>query len=61
MRSGYSEAQASFTIMSTLYVIRGMAINSIWQKNLPYYKSFLREWTKIVQSGALESARAAIR
>ena len=61
MRAGYSEAQASFTIMSTLYVIRGMAINSIWQKNLPYYKSFLREWTKIVQSGALESARAAIR
>ena len=61
MRAGYSEAQASFTIMSTLYVIRGMAINSIWQKNLPYYKSFLREWTKIVQSGALENARAAIR
>lgn len=61
MRAGYSEAQASFTIMSTLYVIRGMAINSIWQRNMPFYKSFLRQWTKIVQSGALDGAHSEIR
>lgn len=61
MRAGYSESQASFTIMSTLYVIRGMAINSIWQKNLPYYRSFLREWAKIERAGALKGARVPIR
>jgi AcrR family transcriptional regulator len=61
MRAGYSEEQASFTIMSTLYVIRGMAINSIWQKNLPYYRSFLREWTKIERAGALKGGRIPVR
>ena len=60
-RAGYSEADASFTIMSTLYVIRGMAINSIWQKNLPYYRSFLREWAKIERTGALKGARLPLR
>ena len=38
-----------------------MAINSIWQRNMPYYKSFLREWTKIVRSGALDGAHSDIR
>jgi AcrR family transcriptional regulator len=61
MRAGYSEADASFTIMSTLFIIRGMAINSIWQKNLPYYRSFLREWTKIERAGALKGARIPVR
>lgn len=61
MRAGYSEEQASFTIMSTLFVIRGMAINSIWQKNLPYYRSFLREWTKMERTGALKGARVPVR
>ncbi|MFN3350235.1 TetR/AcrR family transcriptional regulator [Pseudorhodoplanes sp.] len=61
MRAGYSEAEASFTIMSTLYVIRGMAINSIWQKNMPYYRSFLREWVKIEKAGALKSGRVPVR
>jgi AcrR family transcriptional regulator len=61
IRAGYSEADASFTIMSTLYVIRGMAINSIWQKNLPYYRSFLREWAKIERAGALKGARVPVR
>jgi AcrR family transcriptional regulator len=61
MRAGYSEEQASFTIMSTLYVIRGMAINSIWQKNMPYYRSFLREWAKIERAGALKGGRVPVR
>jgi hypothetical protein len=47
--------------MSTLYVIRGMAINSIWQKNRSYYRSFLSEWAKIERSGALQEGRAPIR
>lgn len=61
MRAGYSEADASFTIMSTLFIIRGMAINSIWQKNLPYYRRVLREWAKIERAGALRGARVPVR
>lgn len=61
LRAGYSEADASFTIMSTLYIIRGMAINSIWQKNMPYYRAFLREWMKIEKAGALKGPRLNIR
>lgn len=61
MRAGYSEDEASFTIMSTLFIIRGMAINSIWQKNLPYYRSFLREWAKVERTGALKGARVPVR
>jgi AcrR family transcriptional regulator len=61
IRAGYSQAEASFTIMSTLFIIRGMAINSIWQKNLPYYRSFLREWAKIERTGALRGARVPVR
>jgi hypothetical protein len=47
--------------MSTLFIIRGMAINSIWQKNLPYYRSFLREWAKVERAGALKGARIPAR
>lgn len=61
MRAGYSEADASFVIMSTLYVVRGMAINSIWQKNMPYYRAFLREWAKIERTGALKRGRVRTR
>jgi AcrR family transcriptional regulator len=61
MRSGYSEEDASFTIMSTLYVIRGMSINSVWQKNMPYYKRMLREWVRLAQKGALKGARIDVR
>ena len=56
MRAGYSEAEASFTIMSTLYVIRGMAINSIWQKNMPYYRSLP---ARMDQDRAIRRARTA--
>jgi AcrR family transcriptional regulator len=61
LRAGYSEGQAAFTIMSTLYIIRGMAINSIWQKNMPYYRAVLREWMKIEHTGALKRARTQLR
>jgi AcrR family transcriptional regulator len=61
MRAGYSEADASFAIMSPLFIIRGMAINSIWQQHLPYYRSFLREWAKTERAGALKGARMPVR
>lgn len=61
MRAGYSQEDASFTIMSTLYMIRGMSINSVWQKNLPYYKRMLREWVRLAQKGAFKGGRIDIR
>lgn len=61
LRAGYGKDEASFTIMSTLYVIRGMATNSVWQKNLPHYKRMLREWVRLAQTGALKGGRIDIR
>lgn len=61
LRAGYSRQEASFTIMSTLYIIRGMGINSVWQRNLPYYKRMLREWVRLAKAGALKGGRIDIR
>jgi AcrR family transcriptional regulator len=60
-RAGYSKQDASFLIMSTLNVVRGMAINSVWQRDLAYYKSFLREWMRLARTGGLKSARIDVR
>lgn len=61
VRAGYSKQEASFLIMSTLNLVRGMAINSIWQRDLSYYKALLREWTKIARAGGLKQARVDVR
>jgi AcrR family transcriptional regulator len=59
--AGYGRQEASFLIMSTLNLVRGMAINSIWQRDIRYYKTFLKEWIKVARSGGLKNARAEIR
>lgn len=61
VRAGYSEEDASFTIMSTLYIVRGMGINSVWQRNLPYYKHMLREWLRLARKGAFKGGRIELR
>jgi AcrR family transcriptional regulator len=61
MRAGMSKEDASFLIMSTLNLIRGMGINSLWQKNIPYYTKMLREWERLARSGNFKGARADIR
>ena len=61
IRAGYSEQESSFLIMSTLNLVRGMAINSIWQRDLSYYKAFLCEWSKIARAGGLKQARINAR
>ena len=60
-RAGYSKQEASFLIMSTLNLVRGMAINSIWQRDLTHYKNLLREWVKLARDGGLNSARIEVR
>ena len=61
MHAGYSKDEASFTIMSTLNLIRGMGTNALWQKNMPYYIRFLKEWIKLAQAGALKGGRCNLR
>jgi len=61
MRAGMSKEDASFLIMSTLNLIRGMGINSLWQKNIPYYKKMLGEWERLARNGSFKGARADIR
>jgi AcrR family transcriptional regulator len=61
LRAGYGKDEASFTIMSTLNMIRGMGTNALWQKDMTYYLRFLKEWTKVAQSGALKRARIHVR
>jgi len=61
LRAGYSKAHASFTMMSTLFMIRGMGINSIWQKDMTYYRRMLREWTDVAESKCLQDAKIDMR
>jgi hypothetical protein len=38
-----------------------MGINSVWQKNLPYYKRVLREWVRLAHKGAFKGGRIDVR
>lgn len=60
-RAGVSKGEASFQIMTTLNMIRGMGINSMWQRNVPYYKKLLREWVATVESGGLKGHKGKLR
>jgi AcrR family transcriptional regulator len=53
-RAGISRGDASFLMMATLNIIRGMGINSLWQKDLPHYKKLLREWATVAEAGAFD-------
>lgn len=59
--AGYSKQEASFLIVSTLNLMRGIAINSLWQCDRAYYTSVLREWGKLVRKGSLKGARIEVR
>jgi len=47
--------------MTTLNLVRGMGINSMWQRNVSYYRKLLREWVTLVESGALEGRHCDLR
>jgi AcrR family transcriptional regulator len=61
MRAGYGKSEASYMIMATLNMIRGMGTNALWQRDMAYYMRFLREWAEVVKSGALKNARSPLR
>ena len=52
---------APFILMTTLNLVRGMGINSMWQRNVSYYRKLLREWVTLVESGALEGRHCDLR
>jgi AcrR family transcriptional regulator len=60
MRSGMSRPQASFTVLTTLNMIRGMAINSLWQSNMSHYRELLREWARLVKRGDVKAGAIEI-
>lgn len=45
--AGTPEAKGSVLLDLTLNLVRGMGVNSLWQKDLKNYKALLREWTRI--------------
>lgn len=53
VRANMKERHASFVLLTTLNMIRGMAINSLWQRDEAHYKALLREWARLVKRGAL--------
>jgi AcrR family transcriptional regulator len=61
MRAGIERGEASYMIMMTLNVIRGMGINSMWQKKMPYYRKLLRQWADTIEAGALKGQRCELR
>jgi AcrR family transcriptional regulator len=60
-RAGINRNDAAFLMMATLNMIRGMGINSLWQKNMPHYKKLLREWAAVAQSGAFDGRHTELR
>jgi hypothetical protein len=61
MRAGVSKKEAGFLMMTTLNMVRGMGINSMWQRNVPYYKKLLRQWADVAEAGALRGQHFALR
>ena len=61
MRAGVSEKEASFLMMATLNMVRGMGINSMWQRNVPYYKKLLRQWADVAEAVALHGQQSELR
>jgi hypothetical protein len=42
-------------------MVRGMGINSMWQRNMPYYKNLLRQWADVIEAGALAGQKCELR
>jgi AcrR family transcriptional regulator len=61
MRAGLGKKEAAFLMMTTLNMVRGMGINSMWQRNVPYYKKLLRQWADVAEKGALHGQEFELR
>ena len=61
IRAGIRREEASFQMMTTLNMIRGMGINSMWQRNMPHYKKMLRQWADTLEAGAFRGRSIELR
>src|SRR5262245_60980600 len=61
VRAGVRRDEASFLMMTTLNMVRGMGINSMWQRNMPHYKNVLRQWADVIEAGALKGRHCELR
>jgi AcrR family transcriptional regulator len=61
MRAGIRREEASFQMMTTLNMIRGMGMNSMWQRNMPHYKKLLRQWADTLEAGAFRGRSIELR
>jgi AcrR family transcriptional regulator len=61
MRAGLGKKEAAFLMMTTLNMVRGMGINSMWQRNVSYYKRLLQRWVKVAEAGALAGQQFELR
>lgn len=48
-KAGMSAAEAKSVLNLTLNIVRGMAVNRLWQKDEKSYRLYLKDWIKIVQ------------
>ena len=48
-KAGLSSADAKTVLNLTLNIVRGMAVNRLWQKDEKNYRAFLKDWVRIVQ------------
>lgn len=48
-KAGLSAAEAKSVLNLTLNIVRGMAVNRLWQKDEKSYRLYLKDWVKIVQ------------
>jgi AcrR family transcriptional regulator len=60
-RAGIDKKEASFLMMTTLNMVRGMGINSMWQRDMPHYKKLLRRWAHAAEAGALAGQQIELR
>ena len=61
MHAGIRREEASFQMMTTLNMIRGMGMNSVWQRNMPHYKKLLRQWADALEAGAFRGRSIELR
>ena len=48
-KAGLNSADAKTVLNLTLNIVRGMAVNRLWQKDEKNYRAFLKNWVGIVQ------------
>jgi AcrR family transcriptional regulator len=53
--AGVAEPQAELVLNLTLNLVRGMALNSLWQKDMRHYKKQLSAWADVARGMLLPS------